>query len=282
MSGRSKIDDSGRREDSSHLPQGSDLQLALEARQPGALGPAGSCAGRAAARWRAVPSCLAVVETLGLGEREGIRRRLGRRPVADLPAADVGRDLLREACGIEHAESRAPGVSEDRDLLSCSSTFAHGIDQLVEVGDELLHGHGGSGNPAVERLAAAALVPVDDREGLLERRVEVTEERRLGQPGPPCSRINGRIGETLAANHHPLIDPAQAENLTSAMLPGTTSPFVPRKGRVFPGCFIRSFGGIGDRRRAPSNPTVERDLRAGRRGLRATRKVASSSPTGRA
>ena len=29
-------------------------------------------------------------------------------------------------------------------------------------------------------------------------------------------------------------------DLTSAMLPGTTSPLVPRKGRVFPGCLIRS------------------------------------------
>jgi hypothetical protein len=46
-------------------------------------------------------------------------------------------------------------VSEDRDLV-LPDAFAYRIDQLVEIGDELLDRHGGLGNPAVERFAGAA------------------------------------------------------------------------------------------------------------------------------
>jgi hypothetical protein len=58
------------------------------------------------------------VETCRFGERERIRRRLTHCGVTDLSAADIGRDLLSEACGIEHSESRAPRVPEDHNLLS--------------------------------------------------------------------------------------------------------------------------------------------------------------------
>ena len=126
---------------------------------------------------------LAVAETLRLGERVSVRQRLARRPVADLSAADVGRHLLGEARGVEHAERRAPGVPEDRHLV-LPEALAHRVDQLVEIGDELLDRHRGSGDTAVERLAGAALVPVDDGEALLERRVEVTEETRLAEARP--------------------------------------------------------------------------------------------------
>src|SRR5439155_9894932 len=119
-----------------------------------------------------------VAHTLRFGEREGVRCRFARGPVADLSAADVGRNLVGKAHGIEGAESRAPRVPEDRNLV-LSKALPHGIDQLVEIGDELVDLHGGSGNLAVERLAGASLFPVDDGEAPLERCVEVAEQRRL-------------------------------------------------------------------------------------------------------
>jgi hypothetical protein len=69
-------------------------------------------------------------------------------------------------------------VAEDRHLR-LAETRAHGVDQLVEIGDELLDRHRRSRDRAVERLAGAALIPIDDGEGPLERRVEVPEEDRL-------------------------------------------------------------------------------------------------------
>jgi hypothetical protein len=101
-------------------------------------------------------------------------------------------------------------VPEDRNH-SLSDPRARCLDQLVEVGDELLDGHRGSGDLAVEGLAAAALVPVDDGEGPLQRRIEVTEEVRLGETWPPVQEDQRRIGEPFAANHHPLIEPAEME-----------------------------------------------------------------------
>src|SRR6266487_119657 len=163
-------------------------------------------------RWRADRAQLllrpALAETLRLGERERVRGRLARHRVADLPVANVHRDLFREARGIEHPESRAPGVPEDRHLC-LAEALAHGIDQLVEIGDELLDGHGRSRDRAVERLGRAALIPIDDGEALFERRIEVTEQNRLAEPWPAVQQDQRWVADALATNHHPLIDPAE-------------------------------------------------------------------------
>jgi hypothetical protein len=74
-------------------------------------------------------------------------------------------------------------VSEDCDLV-LPDAFANRFDQFVEIGDELLDRHGGSGDFVAERLAGATLVPVYDREALLDLRVEMTEETHLGKAWP--------------------------------------------------------------------------------------------------
>jgi hypothetical protein len=87
---------------------------------------------------------------------------------------------------------------------------ADGVDQLTEVGDELLERHRRSGDGAVEGLARAALVPVDDGELFFQIRVEVTEESRLAEPGSAVQMDERRVGDVLAADHHPLVDTAQS------------------------------------------------------------------------
>ncbi len=101
-------------------------------------------------------------------------------------------------------------MSEDRDLAG-PQAFAHGFDQLVEIGDELLDRHRGSGDLSVEGFAGPALVPVDDGEALFERRVEVTKQTHLAEARPAMQKDQRRIGEALAADHHPLIDTAEPE-----------------------------------------------------------------------
>jgi hypothetical protein len=81
-------------------------------------------------------------------------------------------------------------VSEDDDLR-LAQPRADGLDQVVEVGDELLDRHGGARDRAVERLPRAALVPVDDRVALLQWRVKERNHDVSLIPGPPCSKING-------------------------------------------------------------------------------------------
>jgi hypothetical protein len=101
-------------------------------------------------------------------------------------------------------------MSEDRNLV-LPDALAHHFDQLVEIGDELFERHGRSGDVEVEGFARTALVPIDDREALLERRVVVPEERRIGQAGPAVQEDKRRIVEVFATYHYPLIEPAQAE-----------------------------------------------------------------------
>jgi hypothetical protein len=57
-------------------------------------------------------------------------------------------------------------VAEERHLR-LSDQRADGVNQLVQIGDELLDGHGRPRNRAVERLARAALIPIDDCEAPL-------------------------------------------------------------------------------------------------------------------
>src|SRR5512138_937381 len=77
---------------------------------------------------------------LRLGERVLVRGLLACSSVAVLAAADVDRNLLRNARGIEHSEGRAPGVTEDHHPGPVEP-FAHRVDQLVEIRDELSDGH---------------------------------------------------------------------------------------------------------------------------------------------
>jgi hypothetical protein len=134
-------------------------------------------------------------------------KRAARR-VANLSGADVDRDFLRTSRGVDRAESRAPGVAQDRDLLRPEAP-AHEVDELVEIGDELIQRHRGSGNVAIERLAGAALIPMDDGEVSLERRVEVAEEAHLTHARTAVQNDQRRIGDVLSADHHPLIDSAE-------------------------------------------------------------------------
>jgi hypothetical protein len=54
------------------------------------------------------------------------------------------------------------------------------------------------------------LIPVDDGEALLKRRVEVTEQNRLAEPWPAVQQDQRWVGDALATYHHPLIDPSEA------------------------------------------------------------------------
>ena len=74
-------------------------------------------------------------------------------------------------------------MPEDDDLFR-TRAFTNRLDQLVEVSDELLHRHRRPADVFVERFTAAALIPVDDRERLLRRRIEAEEEMRLGEARP--------------------------------------------------------------------------------------------------
>jgi len=47
-------------------------------------------------------------------------------------------------------------------------------------------------------LPVPALVLVDDREGLLQRRADVAEEMRLGEARPAVQEDQRRVGEPLA------------------------------------------------------------------------------------
>ena len=82
-------------------------------------------------------------------------------------------------------------MPEDHYLLSAHA-LAHRLDQLVEVSDEMFHGHGGPVDLPVEGFAAPALVPVDDCEDLLQRHIEAAGKKcASAKPCPPCSKING-------------------------------------------------------------------------------------------
>jgi hypothetical protein len=75
---------------------------------------------------------------------------------------------------------------------------------FVEIGDELLDRHRRSRDVAVKRLAGAALIPIHDREALLERRIEKPEEPRLAGTRPAMQQNQRRVGEVLGSDHHPL------------------------------------------------------------------------------
>ena len=51
--------------------------------------------------------------------------------------------------------------------------------------------------------------PVDSGEARLKRRIEATEQRRLPKPWPAVQEDQRRAGDALAADHHPLVKPAQ-------------------------------------------------------------------------
>ena len=101
---------------------------------------------------------------------ELVRERFPERPVPDLPGPDVGRDLRGETRRVQHAKGRAPGVTKQDDTLRTDAS-AHGVDQLVEVGDETFDRHGGPRDRRVVRLPGGSLVPVNGGERLLERGV---------------------------------------------------------------------------------------------------------------
>jgi hypothetical protein len=127
-------------------------------------------------------------------------RRSARCRRTPQPSAGSGRRRAAPALSPRNARRSPPSSGE---------ALAHRVDELVEIGDELLDGHRRSRDVAAKRLAGAALIPVDDREDPLERRVEVAEERRLAQPRPPVQEDQRRVGDALATDHHPLIEPAE-------------------------------------------------------------------------
>ncbi len=99
-------------------------------------------------------------------------------------------------------------MPEDRHLPLLSAV-PHDVNEAVEVGDELFDRHGRPRSVLVVRLAAAPLIPVHDRERLLERRVEASEEVAVAREArAPMQKDQHRVGEALAANHHPLIEAA--------------------------------------------------------------------------
>ena len=93
-------------------------------------------------------------------------------------------------------------MAQDRNLLLPEAP-AHDLDELVEIGNELLERHRRSRNVAIERLARAALIPMHDREMSLERRVEVAEEAHLAHARTTVQHDQRGIGDVLAADHHP-------------------------------------------------------------------------------
>jgi hypothetical protein len=99
-------------------------------------------------------------------------------------------------------------MPEDRDLVLAES-LAHDLDQLVQVGNELLHGHRGNGDVGVVGLPGAALVPVDQGEVSLERRVEVAKEAGLAESRPAVQQDEWRVHDVLTADQHPLVDPTE-------------------------------------------------------------------------
>jgi hypothetical protein len=100
-------------------------------------------------------------------------------------------------------------VAEDHHLRLVEAR-ADDVHQLIKVRKELLDRHRRRLEAPVKRSSSPALLPVNDREGRFQRRVEVPEERRFGHPWPAVEDDQGRVGDVLAANHHPLIDSAQS------------------------------------------------------------------------
>jgi len=99
-------------------------------------------------------------------------------------------------------------VAEDQHC-ALGEPCAYQVDEFIEVGDELLDGHGRSRDLPAERFARAPLVPVDDGEVLLQVGIEVTQQPRLGEARPSVQMDQRWIGEVLAADHHPLIAATQ-------------------------------------------------------------------------
>src|SRR5262245_8094292 len=103
-------------------------------------------------------------------------------------------------------------MSENRDLV-LSETLANEVDELVEVGDEPIERHRGSRNVAIERLASAALIPMNDGEGAFERRIEASKESHFAHARTAVQHDERRVIHVLPAHHHPLIDAAKPDVL---------------------------------------------------------------------
>jgi hypothetical protein len=149
-----------------------------------------------------------VAPPLCLGERVPVRSHLAGCGIAVLSTTDVAGDLLGKARGIEHSKSRAPRVAEKHDLRLAEPP-ANRVDELVKIADELLDGHRRTRDAAVEGLAGATLIPVDDGEDPFERRIKETEEARLAPARPAVQEDQRRVGDALSSDENPLVDPAE-------------------------------------------------------------------------
>src|SRR5574341_655133 len=87
---------------------------------------------------------------------------------------------------------------------------ADDLDELVEVGEELLDRHRRPPQGGVVRVSGAALIPVDDGEALLQDRVAAAEERGFRHARSTVEQDEDWIRDVLAADHDPLIDPTEA------------------------------------------------------------------------
>src|SRR5689334_20740688 len=85
---------------------------------------------------------------------------------------------------------------------------ADNVDQFVQIHDELLEGHRGPWDVAIERFVRAALIPIDNDETLLEQRVEMPEQTHLRKSWAAVQQNENRIRDALPADQHPLIEPA--------------------------------------------------------------------------
>jgi hypothetical protein len=125
----------------------------------------------------------AVASFRGFGENElvlALPRRTGRDQWRD---RDDRRDLLGMIAPIHQRERAAPRVCEQYELVAFE-LGAQMVDHGIEIGEVTRDGERPRIGVGIVRATRTALVPVRDDEIVLERVVEVAEERALRAAGP--------------------------------------------------------------------------------------------------
>jgi hypothetical protein len=151
-----------------------------------------------------LPGRAPVAALAGCGEREVVGTSAGGRTVDVHSRRYQRRDqvrALRGGAGCERRSEREPG-----DIGLSGESVPEEIQERHGVACHLFQADAGPVLPFPQRAAAAALVPVDDREGLFQAE-EVLEAARFAdhrQAGTLLDQQEHRVGSARPANPDPL------------------------------------------------------------------------------
>ena len=166
----------------------------------------------------AVPVLSRLPESPPVGSRLALGH-VGHLADPDIAVIELG--VPRYGQGGDHAPPRVPG--QDQPFLAELRQEVQG--QLPGVGDELVDVHPVGVPDGAVGFSGAALVPVHDREVLLEMARVPPVRRQLGRPGAAVQEQDDRVGDVLRPLQNPLIavpdaDPFQGGEAGPAPDPG--------------------------------------------------------------